>query len=121
MEREAEQASLEATALKLCEFLAPRVGERFSGIITGINSYGFYVREDTTTAEGFVSRDDLAEDIVYDEVRHRFTAEENGRVYRLGQRVSVELRGVDLSQARLDFIVAKNVAEKAVKQGNATS
>jgi len=121
MEREAEQASLEATALKLCEFLAPRVGERFSGIITGINSYGFYVREDTTTAEGFVSRDDLAEDIVYDEVRHRFTAEENGRVYRLGQRISVELRGVDLSQARLDFIVAKNVAEKAVKQGNATS
>lgn len=121
MEREAEQASLEATALKLCEFLAPRVGERFSGIITGINSYGFYVREDTTTAEGFVSRDDLAEDIVYDEVRHRFTAEENGRVYRLGQRISVELRGVDLSQARLDFIVAKNVAEKPVKQGNATS
>ena len=105
MEREAEQASLEATALKLCEFLASRVGERFSGIIVGINNYGFYVREDTTTAEGFVNREDLPEDIIYDESRHRFTAEENGRMYRLGQRIVVELRGVDLSQARLDFVV----------------
>ncbi len=107
MEREAEQASLEATALKLCEFLAPCVGEHFTGIITGINTYGFYVREDSTTAEGFISRDDLPEDIIYDEARHRFTGEDSGREYRLGQRIVVELRGVDLAQARLDFIVVQ--------------
>ena len=107
MEREAEQASFDATALKLCEYLAPHVGERFSGIISGINTYGFYVREDTTTAEGFVSRDNLSESVVYEESRHRFTGEDTGQFYRLGQRVTVVLKSVDLSRAMLDFAVTK--------------
>ncbi|MDR0349953.1 MAG: VacB/RNase II family 3'-5' exoribonuclease, partial [Coriobacteriales bacterium] len=102
-EREAEQASREATALKLCEYLAPRVGERFAGIITLVNSSGLVVREETTSAEGFVSRETLAEDFEYESERYRYHDAETGCVYRLGQPVCVILDAVDLSSARLRF------------------
>jgi ribonuclease R len=58
----AEDAAQEATRMKLCEYLMSHVGERFSGIITGLHYHGFFVREDTTTAEGFVKKEDLDDD-----------------------------------------------------------
>ncbi|MDR3315634.1 MAG: VacB/RNase II family 3'-5' exoribonuclease [Coriobacteriales bacterium] len=105
MEREAEHASFEATALKLREYLAPLVGERFSGIISGINSYGFYVRENTTTAEGFVACESLPEGFAYDPARYRYHHADFRQSYRLGQPVSVLLKAVDLSRGSLVFEV----------------
>jgi ribonuclease R len=106
MEREAEHASFEATALKLCEYLQPRVGERFSGVITGMNTAGFYVREDTTTAEGFVARETLPPDFIYDQARFRYHNAETQKSYRLGQPVTVTLQAADLIRARLQFVIA---------------
>jgi ribonuclease R len=104
-EREAEQASREATALKLCEYLAPRIGECFSGIITLVNTMGFMVRENTTTAEGFVDREDLPDGLEYDSERHRYHDPATGSAYRLGQPVTVILKAADLTQARLHFTI----------------
>jgi ribonuclease R len=105
-EREAEQASHEATALKLCEYLAPRVGERFLGIITLVNASGFVVRENTTTAEGFVERASLFEGFEYDRERHRYHDPLTNSAYRLGQPVTVVLKAADLARSRLYFTVA---------------
>ncbi|MDR3036918.1 MAG: RNB domain-containing ribonuclease [Coriobacteriales bacterium] len=103
MEREAEQAAREATALKLCEYLAPRTGERFSGIITAVNTAGFTVREDTTTAEGFVSVEDLPRAFAYDQARQRYHNPTVNASYRLGQPVEVILKQADLPRSRLIF------------------
>jgi ribonuclease R len=105
MEREAEHASFEATALKLREYLAPLVGERFSGIISGVNSYGFYVRENTTTAEGFVACESLPEGFAYDPARHRYHNAGSQQSYRLGQPVPVLLKAVDRARATIAFEV----------------
>jgi ribonuclease R len=105
-EREAEQASREATALKLCEYLAPRTGEHFAGIITLVNTLGFMVRENTTTAEGFVNREDLPDGLAYDSERHRYHDPDTNTSYRLGQPVPVILKEVDLFHARLHFTLA---------------
>ncbi|MDR0347487.1 MAG: RNB domain-containing ribonuclease [Coriobacteriales bacterium] len=107
-EREAEAASREATALKLCEYLAPRIGERFAGIITAVNTLGFVVREETTSAEGFVDRESLAEDFIYEAERYRYHNPDTGRAYRLGQPINVILKGVDDSSFRLLFTPAKS-------------
>jgi ribonuclease R len=102
-EREAEQASREATALKLCEFLAPQIGERFLGVITLVNTLGFMVRENTTTAEGFVNREDLPDGLAYDSERQRYRDSSADTSYRLGQPVAVILKEVDLFHVRLRF------------------
>lgn len=106
MEREAEQASFEATALKLCEFLKPRVGETFSGIITSLSASGFTVREDETTAEGYVERESLPEGFLHDRQSQRYHDPESGGEYRLRQPVRVILKAVDVSRVRLQFVIA---------------
>jgi ribonuclease R len=104
-ERDAEQASHEATAYKLCEYLEPFVGTRFSGIITAVSSAGLAVREDSTTAEGFVEREGLADGLEYDPARQRYHDRDTGASYRLGQPVNILLKSVDRTHARLRFVV----------------
>jgi ribonuclease R len=82
------------------------VGERFSGVITGINTAGVYVREDTTTAEGFVARETLSSDFEYDQARFRYHDVETNKSYRLGAPVFVTLKDVDLIRAQLQFVIA---------------
>jgi ribonuclease R len=105
-ERDAEHASRKATALKLCEYLAPRVGERFDALVTSVNSAGLAVREVTTTAEGFIEAESLPVSLVYDERCHRYHDPDTNRSYRLGQPLSVLLKGSDCARARLQFVIA---------------
>jgi len=105
-EYEAERASSEATTLKLCEFLLPRVGETFMGTVVSLNSAGLFVREDTTTAEGFVSRENLPRGCVYDADRHRYHNPYTEDSFRLGQRLMVKLKTVDTRRAKLHFVIA---------------
>jgi ribonuclease R len=105
-ERDAEQAAREATAIKLCEYLEPLVGQRFDALITAVRATGLTVREETTTAEGHIEAQDLPEGLVYDEGHHRYHDPESGRAYRLGQPVAVILKGSDRAHARLQFVIA---------------
>jgi ribonuclease R len=104
-ERDAEQASREATAYKLCAYLALRTGERFSAIITAVNTVGLAVRESTTTAEGFIARESLPAEFEYDMKRHRYHHPDTDVVYRLGQPVSVALKEIDHIRSRLHFVL----------------
>ncbi|MDR1713810.1 MAG: VacB/RNase II family 3'-5' exoribonuclease [Coriobacteriales bacterium] len=105
MEREAERAAFEATALKLVEYLAPRIGEHFTGIITGVNTYGLYVREDSTTADGFVAAASLPGDFEYEMARQRYRDPTSGQAFRLGQPVDVILKDIDNSRHQLLFVI----------------
>jgi ribonuclease R len=105
-ERESDQASLEALALKLCEYLTPRVGELFWGIITSVNTHGMTVREDSTTAEGFVDVIDLGASYVFEPDHYRYHDPDSGKSLRLGQAVRVKLTGVDRRAFRLRFVIA---------------
>jgi ribonuclease R len=105
-EKAAEQAAREAVALKLCEYLEPRAGQRFTGIISAVNSTGLAVREDTTGAEGFIHRDSLPSGLTYDKSRYRYHDSATDRSCRLGQPVVVRLIDVDRAHARLRFVIA---------------
>ncbi|MDR2108709.1 MAG: VacB/RNase II family 3'-5' exoribonuclease [Coriobacteriales bacterium] len=104
-EQRAEAASLDAHKLKLCEFLSTRIGQCFRGIISGVNSHGFYVREDGMHAEGFVERDGLDAGFCYEATRHRWVDHASGRTYRLGQTVDVELAAVDIVRSYISFVL----------------
>ena len=105
-EREADLASLEATAIKLCEFLEPRIGQVFSGIVTSLNSSGITIQEDTTTAEGYIDREDLPDGLVFDTSGFRYHDPDTGESFRLGQELDIMLKGVDQSRAKLQFVIA---------------
>ncbi|HBT96119.1 MAG TPA: hypothetical protein DEB24_08670 [Coriobacteriia bacterium] len=105
-ERESDRASAEATALKFCEYLEPRCGESFWAVITSVNSYGMAIREDSTTADGFIRVEDMERGFFYDPASYRYHNPETGKSFRLGQPLRVTLTGVDRQSLRLQFVVA---------------
>ncbi len=103
MERAAEAAERDSVTLKLCDYLGDHVGESFIGTISTVHAHGFFVRLDNT-AEGFVRFDPVRhEHFQFDPKLQTLMGEETGRTYRLGQRVKVRLKQVDMRDRSIDF------------------
>lgn len=103
MERAAEAAERDSVTLKLCDYLSSRIGETFVGTICTVHAHGFFVRLDNT-AEGYVRFDPVrCEHFQFDPKLQTLMGEETGRTYRLGQRVKVRLKQVDMRDRSIDF------------------
>lgn len=107
MERIAEKAARESQELKIIEYLERFVGQPFSAVVSGVATYGVYVRLDNT-AEGLIPCKNLgSEYYALDPVQHRLTGQDTGTTYRLGQRLPVVLTAADPRARRLDFRPAR--------------
>lgn len=103
MERVAEAAERDSVNLKICDYMSGKIGESFVGTISSVHSHGFFVRLDNT-AEGFVGFDPVhSEHFQFDPKLQTLMGEETGRTYRLGQRVKVRLKQVDMRDRSIDF------------------
>ena len=108
MERIAEKAARESQEVKLIEYLERFVGQTFSATVSGVATYGAYVRLDNT-AEGLIPCKNLgSEYFALDPVQHRLTGQDTGASYRLGQRLAVVLVSADPRARRLDFRPARD-------------
>ena len=102
-ERRAEEAERETIKLKKVEFMEQFVTKMFEGTITGTTSWGCYV-ELPNTVEGLVHVTEMADDYyIYDEAGHRWIAEHSKQVYRLGDKVHVQVIKTDLMTRTIDF------------------
>ncbi len=105
-EREAEDAERESVSVKLCELLSERIGEIFLGTITGVTDFGIFVQL-ANTAEGLIHVKRMRDDFyVFDHDRFLLRGERSGKIYRLGEKLMVELLSVDIASRRIDFLVA---------------
>jgi len=106
-EREADDAERELMDWRKTEFMAGRLGEELSGLITGVKEYGFYVELDEYFVEGLVHISTLTDDTYRcQERRHRLVGERNGRVFRLGDPVRISVDRVDRNRHLIDFSIA---------------
>lgn len=97
-ERRAMQAERDAMDRYTASFLTDRVGAIFEGHISGATDAGLFITLDDTGAEGFVPRMSLRDDLYhYDKKAARLTGARKGRVFSIGQRVSVALEDVALA------------------------
>lgn len=103
MERVAEKASRESQECKLIELMEPQIGATFVGVISGVMTYGLYVKLENT-AEGLVPLESMGQEYFsFDPLRHCLTGQDSGKTYRLGQRVGVILRQADPRALSLVF------------------
>ncbi|MBE0446751.1 MAG: ribonuclease R [Actinobacteria bacterium] len=106
-EREADDAERESIDVKLCELMKAHVGEVFSGTITGVSGYGFFVQL-PNTAEGLVHVRDLRGDYYeYDEGTFTLLGRRTGRMFQIGQPVKVQITNVIIGERRIDFVLAE--------------
>lgn len=104
MERRAAEAERETDKLKKAEYMEERIGEIYDGVISGITQWGIYV-ELQNTVEGLIHVSALAGDyFYYDEEACEMVGRETGVAYKLGQRVTVQVKGVDLLARTVDFV-----------------
>lgn len=107
-ERAADGAARASQKIKMAELFSERVGERFSGVVSGCASFGLFVTLDETYAEGLVPVRALGDEwFSYDDARLTLTGEESGEVWRLGRRVAVEVTGTNVARGQIDLALVR--------------
>jgi ribonuclease R len=103
-ERRAADAERELVQWKKVRFMADKVGDEFEGYITGVSAFGLYLELIEHFVEGMVHVSTMADDYYrFVERAHVLRGEKNGRVYRLGDRVKVQVIRVDLERRQIDL------------------
>jgi len=103
-ERRADEASRDVEAWLKCYFIRDKLGEEFTGTISGVAPFGIFVQLDTLFIEGLVHVTDLGADYFqYDEIRHELRGERTGIRYQLTDRVTVQVSRVDLDARKIDL------------------
>ena len=91
-ERRSMLAERDTTDRYLAAFLSERLGNEFTGRISGIAKFGIFVRLDETGADGLVPMRELGHEYFhYDKDSNMLVGSDTGLEIRLGQRVLVRL------------------------------
>ena len=87
----------------MAEYMKAHLGERHTGIISGVTPKGLFVKLDNN-AEGFVSLNDFENcEFEYDgEVSHRDLR--SGRVLMMGEEIGIIVAAADVATGRIDFM-----------------
>ena len=102
-ERVADEAERETEKLKKVEYMSGHIGEIFTGVISGVTEYGFYV-ELPNTIEGMVHVTTLTDDYFhYSADTYELVGEVTNIHYKLGQKVSVMVMETDKIMRTIDF------------------
>ena len=103
MERRAEETERETIKLKKAEYMADHIGEVFEGVISGVTSWGIYV-ELPNSIEGMIHLSSLSDDYyVFDEEKYQVVGESRGKVYSLGDPLTIRVAEVDVENRTIDF------------------
>ncbi|CAM4182693.1 ribonuclease R [Bordetella pseudohinzii] len=119
-ERRADEASRDVEAWLKCWFVKERVGEDFSGTVTGVASFGIFVTLDTLHVEGLVHVSELgSEYFQFNDSLHELRGERTGMRYRLTDKVQVQVSRVDLEARRIEFRLVKGTSYEALRKQSA--
>jgi ribonuclease R len=115
-ERRADDATRDVTSWLKCEYMLDKIGEDFTGIISAVTGFGFFVELAEIYVEGLVHISNLGQDYFhFDPTSHQLKGERSNVNFRLGDSVKVKVVRVDLDEKKIDFeLVKKEAAAKKV-------
>ena len=101
----ATEAEREVDNLKRAEFMQDKIGERFSGHISGIQEFGCFVYL-PNTVEGLIKLDNMPPDkYVYNEKQMVMVGTK--RTWRMGDKIDVIVAGVNIARRQVEFRAAE--------------
>ena len=104
MERKAMEAERASVKYKQAEYLMDRIGEEFDGLISGVSKWGIFVELTESKCEGMVSLRLMNDDFYYlDEENYRIIGQRWGKIYRLGDKIRIKVKKIDLQKKQMDF------------------
>jgi ribonuclease R len=104
MERRADDAERELVQWKKVKFMADKVGDEFEGYVTGVAAFGLFIELIEHFVEGMVHVSTMADDYYrFVEGAHLLRGENTHKVYRLGDKVRVQVIRVNMELRQVDL------------------
>ena len=108
-EKEKQAAIAERESIKFMQikYLSNKVGDHFSGVISGVTDWGIYVELEKNKCEGLIKIKNLSDSfLIFDKKTHTLTNSDSSIVYQLGQKIDIRVVEVDLEKKLIDFSLA---------------
>ena len=117
-ERRADEATRDAVTFLKCEFLSHRIGEEYEAVVSAATNFGLFVELQPLYVEGLVHITELGEDYFhYDNARHCLKGERTGKVYRLGDKLKVQVAQVNLDDRKVDLRFIESLTPHVETEG----
>ena len=104
MEKQATDAERASIKYMQVKFLSKKIGETYTGLISGITDWGIYIELDENKCEGMVTLSSMKDDqYFYDKELQMMVGYHNQKTYKLGQEVEIIVKKTDLYKRQIDF------------------
>lgn len=111
-ERDAIECEREVEDMKMAEYMMDHVGEEFTGMISGVTSFGLFV-ELPNMIEGLVHISDISGDYYnYDEKTMSLIGQKSKKRYRIGDEITVVVKSASKEESFIDFEIKKESSEE---------
>lgn len=118
MERNAVDAERASDDIKICEYMADKIGEHYDGVISSIIESGVFVRLESTV-EGFVPFRTLRDHYFFDDRTYRAIGAHGGKILSIGMPVTIVVEKVDTEENKIDFSFEYGFEEERNDRGGA--
>ena len=110
MEILATKAERDTIKFMQVKYMHERIGEKFTGIVSGVVERGLYVEIEGNKCEGMARPQDIPGDFyVFDEPNHAFVGKKSKITIQLGDRVQIKVIAADPIKRHLDFNILGHV------------
>ena len=116
MERNAVDAERASDDIKICEYMANKIGEHYDGVISSIIDAGVFVRLENTV-EGFVPFRSLRDHYFFDDRSYRAIGAHGGKILSIGMPVTIVVEKVDTEENKIDFSFEYGFEEERNERG----
>ncbi len=112
-ERLAVEAERESIKIKQLEYIQKHLGEEFTGIVSGVMSFGVFIELQDNLIEGLVAVASLTDDFyIFDDKTYSMIGRDTENMIRLADEVRVRVDNVDLEKKKIDFILLENISDR---------
>ncbi|CCQ11127.1 3'-to-5' exoribonuclease RNase R [Pseudoalteromonas luteoviolacea B = ATCC 29581] len=122
-ERRADDATREVADWLKCEFMQDHVGSDFTGVVSSVTNFGLFVRLDDFQIDGMIHISTLGQEYYhYDGAKQMLVGEHSRTVFRLGDKLSVQVASVSLDDRRINLVLSgSKTPDRYVRRSKNTS
>jgi len=102
----ASKAQRDSIKYKQAEYLLDKIGSEFEGIVSGVTDWGLYVELIDNKCEGMIRYQSLEGNWSVDTSSYTIK-DDNDNTIRLGDRLMVVVKAVDLEKKQIDFLLTQ--------------
>ncbi|MCO6522678.1 MAG: ribonuclease R [Snodgrassella sp.] len=118
-ERKADNASRDVENWLKTYYMQDKIGEVFSGTISGMANFGLFVTLDNVYIDGMIHISDLGEDYFnFHPELMAIVGERSGIRFKLGDKVMVKVARADLDTSRIDLVLISSSSGKRSQKKN---